>query len=110
MMKRVLSVIMVLTVFFGGYAVLPKKYNPLPVNDAYCATKNYGGLYYVNKTFTEYYTGTVITKGGIPMMTKLPKVYKAGSYVSLTPGGYDSSNTKIDLRSYTGKELGFVRR
>lgn len=110
MMKRVLSVIMVLTVFFGGYAVLPKKYNPLPVNDAYCATKNYGGLYYVNKTFTAYYTDTVITNGGIPMMTKKSKKYKGGCYVSLTTSGFDGSNTKIDLRSYIGKELSFVRR
>ena len=44
MTKRILSVILVLTVFFGGYALIPKKYNLLPVNEALCAT-NYGGVY-----------------------------------------------------------------
>lgn len=109
MMKRVLSVIIVLIVFFSGYAALPKKYNPLPTNDAFCAT-NYGGLYYVNKTFTAYYTDTYYDRQGISHPVIKTKTYKAGKYVSLTTSGKDSTNTKIDLRQYTGNQLGFVRR
>ncbi len=109
MTKRILSAIMVLIVFFGGYAILPKKYNPLPVDDAYCATKNYGGLYYVNKTFTVWYTDTILTINKIPMMTKKSKVFKAGTYISLRTDGYDSTNPRIDLRGYS-KYMSFIRR
>lgn len=109
MMKRLLSVILVLVVFFGGYAVLPKNYNPLPVNDAYCATKNYAGLYYVNETFTAYYTEHLFFSW-FPITYTKTKVYSAGRYISLTPNGYDSTDARFDLSSYTGKQLGFVRR
>ena len=109
MTKRILSVVLVLVVFLGGYSVLPKKYNVLPVNDAYCAT-NYGGLYYVNKKFTVEYDSTFSIKDGIPTITVKTKTYKAGTYVSVTTKGYDSTNSKINLKPYMGSKLSFVRR
>lgn len=109
MTKRILSVVLVLVVFFGGYSVIPKKYNLLPVNDAYCA-KNYGGLYYVNKTFVGDYGGSFSIKDGIPTITLKGKEYKKGTYVSVTTSGYDSTNTKINLKPFIGNQLSFVRR
>ncbi len=47
MAKRILSVILVLVVFFGGYAVLPKKYNPLPTENV-CAA-GVAGAYRIKK-------------------------------------------------------------
>lgn len=97
MTKKILSVILVLVVFFGGYAVLPKKYNPLPVNDAFCAT-NYGGVYRVNRTFTICYTVIYRNMNG-PYIVRLTKTYKRGQIITLTTKGYDSNNTRINLKA-----------
>ena len=110
MTKRILSVVLVLVVFFGGYSVLPKKFNLMPVNDAYCATKNYGGLYYVNKGFTINKTVHYKDRWGIPVIDIIHKEYKAGTYISLTNSGYDSNKTQLDLKPYIGKNISFVRR
>lgn len=57
MAKRILSVILVLVVFFGGYAVLPKKYNPLPSEDV-CAA-GIAGSYRIKKYGTVYAMYTI---------------------------------------------------
>ncbi|MBO7426832.1 MAG: hypothetical protein J6U23_14265 [Clostridiales bacterium] len=99
MIKRALSVILVLTVFFGGYALIPKKYNLLPVNDAICAT-NYGGVYQARVTFTytRIYTGTD-QYGNLVTLTA-QKTYLKGRNYSVTSSGYDSTNPFINLKSY----------
>ena len=99
MTKKILSVFLVLVVFFGGYAVLPKKYNPLPVNDAFCAT-NYGGVYRADKTFKVVYISSVfVDKYGNKKITKLTKTYYKNRYYTITSNGYDSTNTKICLKN-----------
>ena len=99
MTKRILSVILVLTVFFGGYALIPKKYNPLPVNDAFCAT-NYGGVYQAKRdwTYSRTYKGT--DQYGNQYTIYVSKKYKKGQNYTVTSSGKDSNNPLIDLSSY----------
>ena len=96
MTKRILSVILVLTVFFGGYTLIPKKYNLLPVNDAICAT-NYGGVYKVRKTFKV--TPVYLTTSKFKFVGD-PITFKAGQIINLTRDGKLSTNKYVDMSKY----------
>ncbi len=97
MTKRILSVILVLTVFFGGYALIPKKYNLLPVNDAYCAT-NYGGVYRAKRDFKVCYrTVTIYYSDGTKVIVKYYKNYSKNQTITLTNAGKDSTDTRVSL-------------
>ena len=96
MTKRILSVIMVVTLFFAGYSILPKSINPLPVNDAVCASK-YGGVYKAKKTFTATYYVTYVKTG---LQSKRTKTYYKDNYYTLDDCGYDSTCPMCDLKWY----------
>ena len=87
---------MVLIVFFAGYSVLPKKYNPLPMADAICAT-NYGGVYRPKETFEFVYKITYTNKNGVKTTTYYSKVYYKNKTYTVTDWGYDSNNKSICL-------------
>lgn len=99
MIKRALSVILVLTVFFGGYALIPKKYNLLPVNDAICAT-NYGGVYQAKKTFKLSYTYTYRDRYNNIVTVYATKTYQKGKNYTVTSDGKDSNNPYINLKPF----------
>ena len=105
MTKRILSVVLVLVVFFGGYAAIPKKYNLLPVNDVFCAT-NYGGVYQAKKTFTaETVIATVKGKDGKTYNIVAEKTYYKNQYYTVTDKGYDSQDNLINLKPYLSKNF-----
>ena len=108
MTKRILSVILVLTVFFGGYALIPKKYNLLPVNEALCAT-HYGGVYKAKRTFTVTQYTTKYYPNGEIIRKKVTKKYREGSYYTVTRDGYDSVDG-INLSGYLSSNFYLMYR
>ncbi len=106
MSKRILSVILVLVVFFGGYALLPKSINPLPTADVSAAGVRPGaykvmGTMTLTKTVKEYrgtttvyiYDGRYIVRiDKVPVYVDVQKsrTFKPGDVVSLNSNGkYD---------------------
>jgi len=88
MTKRILSVIMVLIVFFGGYAALPKKYNPLPTTDVSAATFA-SGAYKVLAPFTaEKIDWQQELSSGYTITSYVTKRYKCGDVISVKSNGY----------------------
>ena len=114
MAKRVLSVILVLTVFFGGYAIIPKKANILPANEVYAVEYYRPGAYKVTCTFTASKWVDRVKKsrqvGFIIKHTEYYwedvyeyKTYYQGDVVSLNQWGEDYDYYK--LGSYIGSTL-----
>ncbi|MBO7426826.1 MAG: hypothetical protein J6U23_14230 [Clostridiales bacterium] len=94
MIKRLLSIILVLTVFLGGYSLLPKKYNPLPVNDVSAATTFRPGYYLCIKTFVSVTLNTTDTPSTArtPIKVISAKAYNIGELVYIDNRGYDGKN------------------
>lgn len=106
MTKRILSVILVLVVFFGGYAALPKKYNLLPTTDVSAAGVRPGaykvmGTITLTKIVKEYrgttkvyiydgYTLVRIDNVRVYVDVEKTRTFKPGDVVSLNSNGkYD---------------------
>ncbi|MBO7448747.1 MAG: hypothetical protein J6U54_00115 [Clostridiales bacterium] len=97
MAKRILSVILVLVVFFGGYSIVPKKYNLLPVNDAFCAS-HYGGVYRVRKDIK--ISASEMASLGYILIGGSSYTIRAGKTITLTRDGILSTSPKISLKKY----------
>lgn len=112
MTKRVLSVIMVVLVFFGGYAVIPSGID-LIKNAAVCASEIVRpGAYKVKNTFkVKKWIGRekkTRKKGLFGKETYYEdvyeyKTYKYGSIVAIDRWGRDKDG--FELASYVGKNL-----
>lgn len=94
MTKRILSVVLVLAVFFGGYAILPKKFNPIPVNDVYAATTFKPGYYMCKRgcDIVTYNTTIEACTGNTPLRVVSQKSYNVGEIVYLNRKGCDGAN------------------
>ena len=88
MTKRILSVVLVLVVFFGGYAVLPKKYNPLPTESVYAASYASGG--YKLLAPVTLYKEVVIARlsSGYTISELVPKRFSYGTIIGVNSSGY----------------------
>ena len=97
MTKRILSVILVVVLFFGAYSLVPKKYNLLPVNDAYCAN-HYGGVYRVKKDIK--ISAKEMADNGYILIGGSEYVIRAGKTLTLTREGKLSTYPNISLKKY----------
>lgn len=95
MTKRILSVILVLTVFFGGYALLPKKYNPLPTTNV-CAAGVRAGAYKVKAKFT----CTKLVRVGCEITTEGEYTYITTKYKNKYRTFYPGETIVIDSFGY----------
>ncbi len=94
MTKRILSVVLVLAVFFGGYTILPKKFNPIPVNDVNAATIFQPGYYMCKKTCVTVTLNTTnqACSANTPVYVVSSKAYNVGELVYINRSGYDGKN------------------
>lgn len=94
MTKRILSVVLVLAVFFGGYAILPKKFNPILINDVNAATTFKSGYYMCKRgcDIVTYNTAFEACTGTTPLTVISRKTYNVGEVVYLNKSGCDGAN------------------
>lgn len=104
MIKKLLSVVMVLVVFVGGYAALPKEFNPLPAEDVSAATMMKGnfpaGTY---KVLAPFSTNIVAVTSSFTLTQNKWVSFKYGEVIYINSSGcskgvYVGNQSKAYLR------------